>query len=184
MGKVTDEEVCKKFKFDRANKWYMHNPESVPENETHKVVWDFDIQTDHQISARRPYLVIVNKKQKTYWIVEFTALVDHRGKLKVGKKRDKYMDLAKELKKKIIEYESDGDTNCNKCAQNSHEKFGIGTGGLGNKRTSGDHPNDSTVKIGRNTEKNPEDLRRLAVTQTPVKDHQLLLVWKTLKQVK
>ena len=39
------------------------------------------------------------------------------------------------------------------------------------------------TKIGQNTKKMPGDLRRLAVTQTPVKNHQLMLVWKTLKRV-
>ena len=39
-----------------------------------------------------------------------------------------------------------------------------GTGGLGHKRTSGDHPNYYIIEIGQNTEKSPEDLRRLAVT--------------------
>ena len=29
-------EMCKKFKFDHANKWYMHNPAHVLENDTHK----------------------------------------------------------------------------------------------------------------------------------------------------
>ena len=42
----------------------MHQPESVLENETYKILWDFEIQTDHLISTRRPYLVIVNKKKK------------------------------------------------------------------------------------------------------------------------
>ena len=32
------------------------------------------------------------------------------------------------------------------------------TGRLGNKRTSGDHPDDSIIKIGQNTEKIPGDL--------------------------
>ena len=45
-------ELCKKFKFDHNTKWYMHNPESVLEYEMHKVRWDFEIQTDHLISAR------------------------------------------------------------------------------------------------------------------------------------
>ena len=36
-------------------------------------------------------------------------------------------------------------------------------------RTSGDHPNNSIIKIGQNTEKSPRDLRTLVVTQTPVK---------------
>ena len=35
-----------------------------------------------------------------------------------------------------------------------------GTGGLGNKRTSGDHPSESIVEIGQNTEKSSEDLMR------------------------
>ena len=51
-----------------------------------------------------------------------------------------------------------------------------GTGGAGNKRVRGDHPNYSIVKIGQNTEDNPGDFRRLAATQTPVIDHQVLLV--------
>ena len=50
------------------------------------------------------------------------------------------------------------------------------TGGLGSWQTSRDHPNYSIIENGQNTEKSPEDLRRLAVTQTPVKDHQMSLV--------
>ena len=41
----------------------------------------------------------------------------------------------------------------------SHKR--IGTGGLGNKRTRGDHPNDSIIEIGQSTEKSPGDLRNL-----------------------
>ena len=40
----------------------MHNPAAVLENDTHKLQWDFDIQTDHQISARRIDFIIVDKK--------------------------------------------------------------------------------------------------------------------------
>ena len=42
----------------------MHNPASVLENDTPKLLWDFDILTDHLISARRPDLIIINKKKK------------------------------------------------------------------------------------------------------------------------
>ena len=42
-----------------------------------------------------------------------------------------------------------------------------------------DHPDNSIVKIGLNTEKSPGDLRRLAVTWTPFKDQQLALMWET-----
>ena len=36
----------------------------VLENATHKLLWDFNIQTDHLIPARRPDLIIINKKKK------------------------------------------------------------------------------------------------------------------------
>ena len=60
VGKVIHWELCKKFKFEYTNKWYMHKLESIQETETHKIVWGFEIQTYHPISARRPDLVIVN----------------------------------------------------------------------------------------------------------------------------
>ena len=41
----------------------MHNPESVLENETHKLLWDFEIQMDHLISVRQPDLILNKKKE-------------------------------------------------------------------------------------------------------------------------
>ena len=78
--------MCKKFKFDQMNKWYMQNPASVLENDTHKLLWDFDIQTNHLISARRPDFIIINKKKRTRKIVAFAVPVDHRIKLKKSRK--------------------------------------------------------------------------------------------------
>ena len=37
---------------------------------------------------------------------------------------------------------------------------------------SEDHPNYYIIENSQNTEKSPRDLRRLAVNQIPVKDHQ------------
>ena len=58
-------------------------------------------------------------------------------------------------------------------ALGSHRKINKGTG---NKRTNGDHPNYCIIEIGQNTEKSPGDLKRPAVTQTPEKVHQLMLL--------
>ena len=52
------------------------------------------IQTDHLIPARRPYLIIINKKKKICKIVDFAVPVDHRINLKESEKKD----LARELK--------------------------------------------------------------------------------------
>ena len=64
VGKVIHWELCKKLKSDQTNEWYMYNPASVLENDILKLLWDFDIQTDHLISARRPDLIIINNKKK------------------------------------------------------------------------------------------------------------------------
>ena len=76
----------------------MHNPAPILENGTHKLLWDFDIQSDHLISVRRSDLIII-KKKRICKIVDFAVPAYHRIKLKEGKKKDKYLDLARELKK-------------------------------------------------------------------------------------
>ena len=64
----------------------MHNTASVLENDTHKLLWDFDIQTDHLISARPPDLIIINKKKRTCKIVHFAESGDDKIKLKESEK--------------------------------------------------------------------------------------------------
>ena len=71
-----------------------------------------------------------------------------------------------------MEHESDG----NWYVWYSHQRIGIMTGGLENKRTNGNYQNLNIVKIGQNTEKSPGDLRRLTAIQSSVRNHQLTLV--------
>ena len=77
LGKIVHWKLAKKCNFEAGDKWYEHEPESVLENEDYKILWDFSIQTDHVIEARRPDLVVVDKK-----------LI-----------REKYQDLGRELQK-------------------------------------------------------------------------------------
>ena len=91
--------MCKKLKFEYTNKWYLHNPAPVLENDAYKLLWDFGIHTDHLISTRRPDLIIIDKKKRTCKIVDFAVPADHRIKLKECEKKDKDLDLARELKK-------------------------------------------------------------------------------------
>ena len=96
-----------------------------------------------------------------------------------GNEKRKYLDLARELKNLwnmnvmvkpivILALEMDSKRVCKDA------------GKVRNQRTSQNHYNHSIVKINKNTEKIPGDVRRLGVTQTPVKGYQLTLVWKTL----
>ena len=58
----------------------MHNTESVVENDTHKILWDFEIQADYLISVRLPVQVTVKKKERISQNVDFGVLADHRVK--------------------------------------------------------------------------------------------------------
>ena len=106
--------------------------------------------------------------------MDFAVPADHRIKLKESKKKDKYLDFARELKKlwnmKVtiipIVIGAFGTV---------HQRIIKGTGGLGNKRTSGDHPNYYIIENGQNIEKTPGELRRLAVNRTPMKEELSLM---------
>ena len=78
----------------------MHNPAPALENDTHKLLWYFNIQTDQLIPPRRLVLTIINhKKKRICKIFDFAVPLDHRINRKESEKKDKYLNLARELKK-------------------------------------------------------------------------------------
>ena len=81
-----------------------------------------------------------------------------------------------------MQHESNSDTNCKWCTRNNPQKFG-NDGRTANQRENIDHPNHSNVAIGLNIEKCPDDLRRLAVTQMPVKSPSANAVVKNAQRV-
>ena len=44
VGKVRNRESCKTSNLHDTTKCYMYKPESIQENETHDIIWDFQIQ--------------------------------------------------------------------------------------------------------------------------------------------
>ena len=133
----------------------------------HKFLWDFEIQTDHLITACRIDLVIVNKK-RTCQIVGCAVLADYRLKFK-EREINKYtlLEILKIGYMKVTVIPS---------VIGTLGTISKGTGRLENKRASRDHPNDSIIKIGQNTKKSPG-------YPNSSENHELTLVWKTLKGV-
>ena len=107
--------------------------------------------------------------------MDFAVSADHVIKIKENEKIDKYENLTGELNKKKNS-EGDGDSNCSWYARNDYPRVEKGVRIAGNQRKNQDHSNHSIIKIGQNTEKNPRNLRRLAVIQTLKKDKQQTLV--------
>ena len=146
-------------------------PSRCPRNDTHKLLRDFDTQTDHQISPRRPDFII-NKNKRICKIVDFAVTADHTVKLKECEKKDKYLDLARELKKlwnmkvTIIPIVIGAFGTVTKGLLKGLEDLEVG----GRVETIQMTALLRTARILR------RDLRRLAVTQTLLKDYQLTLM--------
>ena len=68
-----------------------------------------------------------------------------------------------------MKHEGDGYVNCNWCTWNNPQKIDNRIRRLKNQKTKRDYQDYCISKIRQNTEKNPGDLRRLALTQTTAK---------------
>ena len=128
----------------------------------------------------RPYYNQQQKK-RTCKIVDFSVPAD-QSKIEESEEKDKYLNLVRELKK----------------LRNMKVTFipilidvlGTVTKGLIKRLEDLEIRGQvetiqitAIIEISQNTEKSPGDLRRFAVTQTPVKDHQLMLMWKNSQGV-
>ena len=150
---------------------------------THKLHWNFDIQTDHVISTPRPDCIIINNnnnKKRTCTNVDLAVQADHKVKLKENEKKDKYLGFSRELKKvwnmKVT------------IIQIVIGALGIGTKGLV-KGQEGFEIKERMETIQTTALlRSARILRRVLETWWNLlslklqKNHQLTLVWKTLKE--
>ena len=89
--------LCGEFGLGRTSKWYEHKPEGVIRKGSIKVLWDFTIQCDHEIEARRPGIVLVNEELKECKIIDVAVPWDSRIRSKEREKIEKYGDLKREV---------------------------------------------------------------------------------------
>jgi hypothetical protein len=99
VGAVIHWRLCKKYGFEVHKDWYKHEVQPVIENEKAKILWDMCIQTDRVIQARRPDMVVVDKKKKEVTIIDFAVPADKNICDKEKEKIEKYQDLKMELKR-------------------------------------------------------------------------------------
>ena len=89
--------LCGKYGFDRSEQWWQHKVETVLENETYKILWDFNIYTDQAIHHRCPDIVLIDKVDNRVKIIDIAVPWDANIESKYREKVDHYKDLAIEL---------------------------------------------------------------------------------------
>ena len=57
--------------------WYQHQPTQVAENNLTKILWNFSIQTDHEMINNKPDIIVVDKINKTANLIEVSIPNDY-----------------------------------------------------------------------------------------------------------
>ena len=65
------------------------------ENEIHKLIWDFEVKTDHLISTRRPHLIIINRKRELVKLWTFLSGLTTEKTLKKMKRKTNMSTLLR-----------------------------------------------------------------------------------------
>ena len=97
IARLVHWKLCK-YDIDRSEKWYERQPERVVENESFKILWDMSIHCDHNIAARKPDIVVVEKESNKVIIVNIASPWDHRVHEKEYEKLEKNQELKREIK--------------------------------------------------------------------------------------
>ena len=146
----------------------MHKPESVRENKAHKILCDFEIQTDHLIPVRRLDLVIINHKNNK-------ENLPSSGFWRSGGPWSKILKLCQRTKK-TVEHEDDSHSNCSGCHQNSLQKLEKELEELEIKGKMETIQSTALLRLARILRRVLE-IKGDLVTQAPMKDHLLMLRW-------
>ena len=55
--------ICSELNINVEGKWYEHEPQTVTETHNITILWDMSIQTNREIKANRPDVVIKDKQE-------------------------------------------------------------------------------------------------------------------------
>ena len=98
VAKKLHSDICKKNRLERIEDWCGYVPKGSVEKEEIKVSWDINIQCDNLTEARRPDLIVIDKKEQKGIIIDIAVPADVRIDEKEKGKVEKYQDLKKEIR--------------------------------------------------------------------------------------
>ena len=91
--------ISKEFGIEVKERWYEHEPKTVNENDSVAIVWDMPMHIDRTIAANRPDIVLKNKENKTYLVIDITIPLDTNTSVKTTEKLIKYKDFEIEVER-------------------------------------------------------------------------------------
>jgi len=61
--------LCSQFGFSGVKEWWKHNPRTLVESDSVKLLWDFNIITDRTMHVNRPDLILLLKEEQLAHLV-------------------------------------------------------------------------------------------------------------------
>jgi hypothetical protein len=91
--------ICKTLGIETTENWYSHIPKSVCQHEDTTVLWNQGIQSDREVLANRPDIIIKNKKEKICLLIDVAIPSDRNVLQKESEKKLKYKNLRIEIQR-------------------------------------------------------------------------------------
>jgi hypothetical protein len=91
--------ICKTLGTETTDKWYKHTPEPVYEEGDVTVLWNKAVHTDREVTANRPDIIIKNKKEKMYALIDLTIPADRNVVQTEAESKLKYKSLCIEIQR-------------------------------------------------------------------------------------
>jgi hypothetical protein len=91
--------ICKTLGIERTENWYSHIPKPVCQHGDITVLWNQGIQTDREVLANRPDMIIKNMKDKICLLIDVAIPSDRNVIQTKPKKKLKYKNLSTEIQR-------------------------------------------------------------------------------------
>jgi len=91
--------ILKHYNINVNEKYYDHEPKTVTNTEGVTILWDMPIQTDREIMANRPDIIIKDQKENKCWLIDISIPSERNVAVKEVEKLSKYKDLEIEIQR-------------------------------------------------------------------------------------
>jgi len=91
--------ICKVLSTETAGKWYTHMPKPVYEEGNVTVLSNQAVHTDREVTANRPGIIIENKQEKTFTLIDVAMPADRNVVQKKAVKKLKCKSLWIEIQR-------------------------------------------------------------------------------------
>ena len=90
--------ICKFYEAQHLENWDEHQPEVITETDNVRILWDYIIQTDRKIKARKPDITVKVKRKKTCKLIDVKVPADKHVSVAEFENMSKYKYLKIKVK--------------------------------------------------------------------------------------